>query len=152
MAKLMWACPQCGSDGKPKESEGTCGPCLIPLQPLPEQTTPVCRLALDTPWQRIDLPDGVDVVVGRHTMARPDAARFDHVGRRHLLITAAPATDTATIVDLQSTNGSFVDDVALEPLREHPLRVGGTVRLGRDEGADRAALCTLVRLTDGADA
>lgn len=146
MAELTWACPECAGADEPKAREGTCPRHLIPLElGVPE---PGCRLAMDTPWRRIELPDGVDVIVGRHTMTGPAAARFDHVGRRHLLVTATPTADLATIVDLQSTNGSYVDGTALAALREHPLRVGETVRLGKDEGPERTALCVLVRICD----
>lgn len=84
------------------------------------------RYALKIPASALGVSEGV--VIGRN----PEHAEVvvDHKGisRQHAKLSVID--DTLHIEDLNSTNGSFVNDVRLVPTQRLPLREGFTVRLG----------------------
>ena len=68
------------------------------------------------------------VVIGRN----PEHATMvvDHKGMSRQHAKLSMIDDALHIEDLNSTNGSFVNDVRLVPTQKLPLRDGCTVRLG----------------------
>lgn len=160
MAGLTWECPSCPYGSV---NEGVCPTCFVMLvqpscDPPAGPTHPDRRaapvtpeypshwLALDTPWGLVDLmsPDPVEIGRGTEAMLPPAAKKFDQVSRRHLRITPDLASLSATVVDLGSTNKTYIGGVELTPGEATTLRVGQRVRLGQDEEAGCTAECTLV--------
>jgi len=97
---------------------------------------------------RLVLPDGHSVVVGieplklgrdeEFSSVAPHLMPFGNVSRHHALI--ARDRDTVVVTDLESTNGTFLNDVRLDPGRSTPAAIGDRIRL--------AAHCVL-QLTSG---
>lgn len=68
--------------------------------------------------------DGEELIIGRSSDADIQVDR-DSVSRRHARISRA--ADGWVVCDLQSTNGSYVNDM---PIREHKLASGDRVKIG----------------------
>lgn len=124
------ACPRCGND-LPGADVPVCPTCLTPV---------VGALMLEfdgtTPhggrWRRVLLP-GAELVLGRdprHSPAAPILDRYDTVSRRHARV-AVDRDRNATVTDLGSLNGTFVDDTLVRPGTVVDLRPGSRLRLGR---------------------
>lgn len=81
--------------------------------------------AIDSPevGRRFDLVSD-EIIIGRSSDADIQVDR-DSVSRRHARLSRQDGT--WTLSDLQSTNGSYVNDV---PVREHRLRDGDQVKIG----------------------
>jgi len=97
--------------------------------PTPSPATAVDRAAavLFFPWGTVELAAGRTLAVGRESS--PFAAEltsYDNVSRRHAEISA---TGTGlTVTDLQSVNGTFVNDQRITPGEPVPVRPGDRVR------------------------
>ncbi|NCD18390.1 MAG: FHA domain-containing protein [Actinobacteria bacterium] len=131
-----------------------CDGCHRPVPPAtpqpgpgPSVPAPTGRPALATATYALVLPGAVRLVLragetlelGREAgpaVVRATLAPLDTVSRRHASVTAAP--DGAVVRDLNSANGTFVDDVAVSAaITVRPpvvLRLGQTVRIGLVEG------------------
>jgi RNA polymerase subunit RPABC4/transcription elongation factor Spt4 len=118
------ACPNCGH-ALPDDTGPVCPGCLTPL-------TGALVVRLVNPagsWQHRILP-GAALVLGRDPDSSPAAgalAASDAVSRRHAEIKVGPGAE-ATITDLDSTNGTFVDEVRVCGSAE--IRAGTRIRLG----------------------
>ncbi|MCW3814442.1 FHA domain-containing protein [Micromonospora sp. DR5-3] len=122
-------CPSC--DGVlPAADPPVCPACLTPLA-----GALVLELDAATPhgrWRRVVLP-GTELVLGRDPRHSPAAAvlgRYDTVSRRHARV-AVDQDRRARVTDLDSLNGTFVDDVPVPPGTTVDLRPGSLLRLGR---------------------
>ena len=95
-------------------------------------------LYLDAARTPLLLPLRTTVIIGRGK-ATDDQMQLDFtpygateagVSRRHLIFKRiAPAS--ITVADMGSSNGTWLDDVALQPYYPVPLTSGSTLRLGR---------------------
>jgi hypothetical protein len=86
---------------------------------------PVAYLAF--PWGEVEVTAGLPLVVGREgsTLARR-LADYPNVSRRHAEI--ALADGRLTVEDLNSVNGTFVNDERVPALRPRPLVDGDELR------------------------
>ncbi|WBB80614.1 FHA domain-containing protein [Micromonospora sp. WMMD882] len=121
-------CPRCDAD-LPTADIPVCPACLSPLA-----GGLVLRLdgGVDVRWRQVVLP-GTELVLGRDPRESPAAqvlARYDTVSRRHARVTVDRRRH-ATVTDLGSTNGTFVDDTAVPPGTTVDLPAGARLRLGR---------------------
>lgn len=71
-------------------------------------------------------------LIGRVGAGADADIEFPHatVSSRHAIIVAAALPGRMLLTDQGSTNGTFVDDVALQPDQHWPLKDGDTVRFG----------------------
>jgi hypothetical protein len=152
-------CANCGHENLPGALE--CAECHAPLPAietvqvpdeillLPSATTKVevelppflkghtLALYIAGEAQPIIIKDKEEIVLGRsipdETGPTVDLTRFNAhvmgVSRRH----AAIRTDheTRTIIDLESSNGTWVNENRLTPSQPHPLKNGDQIRLGQ---------------------
>lgn len=78
-----------------------------------------------------------DLILGRGSSAQGqlDLTEYDAlskgVSRQHAVLRPDPAEGEIRLVDLDSTNGTFVNEEQLSPHLPHTLHDGDTVRLGR---------------------
>lgn len=120
-------CPHCGHE-LPDGEEHLCPACL---QPLGRALVVQLETSSGGRWRHVVLPGG-SLLLGRDPRQSPAAAvlaTFDVVSRRHAQV-CMDSGGQATVADLGSTNGTFVDD---EPVRDGvaaPLRPGSRLRLG----------------------
>ncbi len=151
----MTECPECGHHNRPGEL--LCEACGIDLIALSMERTPTSKLQTDRlrrsksqyyapvifevrgQSEAIVLERLGNVVLGRYDASQPDVvpdydltpfgADDAGVSRRHALI----ATDRQppVIVDLGSSNGTFINGQRLVPDQPHILHDGDEVRLGR---------------------
>ncbi|MCX5064296.1 FHA domain-containing protein [Micromonospora lupini] len=114
-------CPSCGTACPP--GSRMCPHCLSVLE------TVLTIALLDPPWQTV-LEAGGTLILGRDPGSPAAAALSGHdaVSRRHAAVTTAP-DGAATVTDLYSTNGTWLDQRRLEPGVRHPLRSGAALRL-----------------------
>lgn len=124
------ACPSCGNP-LPTADLPVCPACLTPLAGALmlefDAATPHGRR-----WRQVILP-GAEFVLGRdprHSPAAPILEPYDTVSRRHARVTVDRGGN-ATITDLGSLNGTFVDDTLVRPNTAVDLRPGSRLRLGR---------------------
>ncbi|MCE0537671.1 FHA domain-containing protein [Kineosporia rhizophila] len=108
------------------------------VRPSPE------RLALRTPWRRVvSLPDEGDLLMGRsHPPLKeiPEALASHQISRRHLRL-FRDRSGVLMVEDFKSTNGTFVDGVAVRE-QPVPLRAGQILRFGLD------VECPVVRINE----
>lgn len=91
-------------------------------------------LSLRMSWgEEMALYQGDSVVIGRDSAVFDGAAKLpDNVSRRHLRIVFEP---TGPVVeDLRSTNGTFLNDVLIQPGVPTPIGPGDTLRMGSESG------------------
>lgn len=125
-------CPSCGDTGPAGSECRQCG------EPLPSAPTASGQPFLEMPsGQRITIPSGEDVVIGRESNV-PELsaalAAFDQVSRRHCLVTVDAQFRTVSLRDLGSTNRTWADG-ASKPLSErdpHQASLPVRIRLGRE--------------------
>lgn len=138
-------CPVCFSIPVPKTAEPTVpvvkasggGPCADPDCATggtpPAAGCRACGLkgagatGLRFPWGPVPVRAGVPLVIGRE--GSPIADRLDgysNVSRQHAKVSSDGTT--LTVVDLASTNGTYVNDEKIPPHAERPLRPGDRVR------------------------
>ncbi len=123
-------CPSCGAQNRP--AARYCRACGAPLGAAPS-----AHLALIEPaLAPLDVPLGEGVLLlGRRGGARPvhlDLSPYDpqgYVSRNHAAV--ASRRGTHHLIDLGSTNGSFVNDQRLAPHIPRRLQDGDRIRLGR---------------------
>ena len=84
------------------------------------------RYTLKIPASALGASDGV--VLGRNPEHAGVVVDHKGISRQHAKLSVID--DVLHIEDLNSTNGSFVNDVRLSPTQRLPLRDGFTVRLG----------------------
>src|SRR5579859_6059419 len=96
------------------------------------------RLVIEN--KTVTLPQGEDVIVGRFSAtasAQPDVdlgpfdAEEKGVSRRHIRISYKTAR--ISVIDLSSTNGTWLNDQRLKPTAEYTLHDGDRLRLGKLE-------------------
>lgn len=73
---------------------------------------------------------GRDPTKSQMALAESDPQR-DHTSRRHAKFAFAAETGKATVADLESTNGTFVNGNPMQG--EHPLRNGDVVAIGQPQ-------------------
>ena len=154
-------CPTCGQSDSPGEIFcNNCGVQLppvsvgapappVPVSPAPTPPKPfqaplpasvvTGRLVVLTTNSHIPIPAGKqEVLVGRFDPANPPEPEIDlvphggeqaGVSRRHCQL-VADAGGTF-VIDLNSTNSTFLNRTRLEPGRRYPLRDGDELRLGK---------------------
>jgi pSer/pThr/pTyr-binding forkhead associated (FHA) protein len=66
-------------------------------------------------WPQLDLSDDGGIEKG--------------VSRRHALV--QPTTMDPVLVDQESVNGTWIDDIRLKPGQAYPLPVSGRIRFGK---------------------
>jgi hypothetical protein len=122
------SCPYCDAE-LPTANEPICPMCMRPLG-----GGVVLRLEPGHgggSWQHLIVP-GASLVLGRDPRQSPAAAvlgPYDTVSRRHARVSIDVAR-RATVADLGSTNGTFVDDVQVPAGTDADLRPGCRLRLG----------------------
>ncbi|WP_026369278.1 FHA domain-containing protein [Kallotenue papyrolyticum] len=142
-------CEQCGESLLPHERRRDtthvlgARPAPPPAQRSRKQTAPLTngqrrlRATILNNGRRIDLPLETPILVGRQDSARgffPDLdlthdGGYDcGVSRRHARITLQD--DVAYVEDLESANGSFLNNQRLPPRAPQPLKAGDELRLG----------------------
>jgi hypothetical protein len=135
------ACPKCGAQ---LESGGNfCDMCGAPVgtaaTAVPSSPPPVSgRLIVQSSHVSLPLPSGLtEVVIGRkdpHSGFAPEVDLTDHggteggVSREHARLFVRGGQ--LFIEDLESTNGTFVNQQKLSPGRPRPVRDGDEIRLG----------------------
>jgi hypothetical protein len=108
--------------------------------PAPQRTraigsAAVRRLRLSAPELIIDVLPGEGVVLGRDAPSpiRDHPAVSKYVSARHARVHVDAADPSIVYVsDLNSTNGTWLDDMRLQALVANVLRVGDVIRLTRD--------------------
>jgi hypothetical protein len=118
------ACPHCGA-GLSRADTVVCEVCLTSLG-----GALVLRLGGDSGWRHEVLPGG-SLLLGRDPTSPAAAvlARHDTVSRRHARV-SVDHSHRASVTDLDSTNGTFVDDVPVRLGTPVELRPGARLRLG----------------------
>jgi hypothetical protein len=121
------SCPYCDAE-LPTTNEPICPACLRSLG-----GGLVLRLEADGggSWQHVIAP-GASLVLGRDPRQSPAAVvlgPYETVSRRHARVSIDAAL-RATVADLGSTNGTFVDDVQVPAGTDADLRPGSRLRLG----------------------
>jgi pSer/pThr/pTyr-binding forkhead associated (FHA) protein len=83
------------------------------------------------PWGVEALPAGRVLAVGREDspLARK-LAEYPNVSRRHAEISVSGAS--VTVTDLESANGTFVNDRRIDPGSPAPAQAGDRLRLASD--------------------
>jgi FHA domain len=96
-------------------------------RPGPRVDTATESARLEFPWGEEEVSTGSPLVVGREgsTLAQR-LADYPNVSRRHAEI--ALADGRLTVEDLNSVNGTFVNDERVPALRPHPLADGDELR------------------------
>lgn len=97
--------------GPPRRGDGRLD-CLVLIHPPGPNLGR--RYLLDRPFVSIGRDQENDIVLDR-----------DSVSRRHAKVATAAAQ--RVVVDLGSTNGTYVND---QPVQEHPLRAGDQIKIG----------------------
>jgi hypothetical protein len=113
--------PDCPHDGLLTTGCFACG--TAPRKAAAASSAPRLRF----PWGDEEVPAGGPLPIGRENS--PVAQRlsaYTNVGRRHAEVTVAAGQ--LAVMDLNSVNGTFVNDERLEPLKPRPLRVGDELR------------------------
>ncbi len=104
--------------------------------PLPSSERRFCATVLNSS-RRLDLPLSTPLLIGRQDAARGHYPEIDlnhdggfdsGVSRRHARISLAEGA--TYIEDLDSANGSFINDQRLEPRTSYRLQPGDELRLG----------------------
>lgn len=122
------ACPACGALGRPGARYcAHCGACLGES----------ARLALVEPSERLEcvLASEGAMLIGRYDGTRPvhlDLSKYDpqgYISRVHAAV--ASRQGAYHIIDLGSTNGTFVNGQRLVPHNPRQLRHGDRIRLGQ---------------------
>src|SRR5262249_17214363 len=98
-----------------------------------------CRITLQIDDEPMELPNNETVVLGRETMMndtlQPDVDLSPYNahenGVSHLHLKLIRKRDMVYVVDLGSTNGSYLNGVKLMPKQERVLRSGDELMLGR---------------------
>jgi hypothetical protein len=107
-----------------------CGAVAAPGAPAPRGALATLAPApprLRFPWGDEEVPADRPLPIGRESSPlAPRLAPYTNVGRRHAQVTLAGGL--LTITDLNSVNGTFVNEERLEPLTPRPLRAGDEVR------------------------
>ncbi|GIF73917.1 FHA domain-containing protein [Asanoa siamensis] len=122
----------------PAEPGLTCANCAAELLPSDSSVCPGCLTPIVGAvvlkvggWQHVLAP-GASLVLGRDPQRSPAAPAledFDTVSRVHAQVSVDRGR-RATVVDLDSTNGTFVDDVRVGVGVVVPLQPGARLRLG----------------------
>lgn len=77
----------------------------------------------------IEISAGERVTLGRAGLYADQFASRDNVSGTHLLISVTESGETATILDLQSTNGTYVNGDPIEPGRDVEVHEPVSLRL-----------------------
>lgn len=101
---------------------------LGPEVPLPNGSGESCLVVIYGPnlGRRIPLQEAV-VHVGRDP-SNHVVLELDNVSRRHCVLKAGE--NGVSIADLQSTNGTYLNDQEVRPSQDHPLRSGDLIKVG----------------------
>ena len=95
-------------------------------------------LLVESGLRKIELQNDVAYLLGRFSKSKPGSNHIDldpfgardrGVSRIHAQLHMAD--NMLYITDLESTNGTFVDGIQIEPNQQHKLRQGSNVILGR---------------------
>jgi pSer/pThr/pTyr-binding forkhead associated (FHA) protein len=120
-------CPVCETANLPKRLN--CTVCFVRL-PQTQRDLLLLLTFREPPGQRRLRPDG-RLTLGRDPEFSEVAALLPHpnVSRRHAVIDLGRSGD-ARVTDLDSTNGTFVNDSRVASSRPHCLSGGDIIRLG----------------------
>lgn len=125
-------CPQDGSDlvaaGATHRSPGG----LPSETPAATLLQPTSTLTIRLGSHSEDLLVGAGILLGRalESSFAGVLTPFGNVSRDHCHLKLSH--DVVLVTDLSSSNGTFIDDVRLEPNTPTPLRPGSRLRLARD--------------------
>lgn len=141
-------CPYCGNTfsvdpaaSEPERDNAT--PDLLPsskTQPLQPEAACFLELTVTQTGRRICLPPASSVYLGRRDERHSiypdvdlthDGGAAHGVSRQHACI--HQRDDGIYVEDINSTNGTFINNQRLRPLQVYPLDYGDTLRLGRLE-------------------
>ena len=95
-------------------------------------------LLVDSGIRRIEIRNDVSYLLGRFTKSKPRGNHIDlapfaaqdrGVSRIHAQIHME--NDYLYVTDMDSTNGTYVDGIKLQPHEPHQLRQGSNITLGR---------------------
>jgi hypothetical protein len=125
-------CPTCGAEVADPTNQD-CAECLEPLTPTTHGmlSTP---LRLHFPDQIIGVPATEIVLLGRDVASSPFSVLFadrDNISRRHASV-GVHADGAAWVRDGRSMNGTYVNNMPIEPGATAPLADGDILRLASD--------------------
>jgi FHA domain/Double zinc ribbon len=122
-------CPDCGAEID--SSSGRCVYCDCAL-PIRGETLNPCAIKLVWPWGSEMLTQplriGRDPPAPEALIAIINAHGYDNISRSHAELNPGTAECGATVVDLGSTNGTFVDGVRILANKATILKNGAVVR------------------------
>ncbi len=122
-------CPDCKAENE--EGADRCVYCDYPLTST-EGGTELCHVELSWPWGKELLTKPMRI--GREPPAREslikaiNAHGYDNISRSHAELQLDLTSGAVTVVDLSSTNGTFVDGVRIPPNMPTVLQNGAVVR------------------------
>ena len=125
-------CPTCGQQLSPDDS--SCPVCSSPVSAAATQTAEIVAVQVVLPGGLVvTVRDGENVEFGR-AVDRADVsvslAPYDGVSRVHATIGLRQGRQLE-VSDLQSTNGTFVDDIQVQGVIRVPANRSMSIRLGR---------------------
>jgi hypothetical protein len=130
-------CPNCGSPVS-DAADVVCPTCGNALPTGRRRRISPVVMRITFPTGNVDIPAGTSVLLGRDPAESLVAAafdRFDNVSRRHATI-RVDDFGHASIMDENSTNGTYVNDDRVLPGTEVRLVDGDRVRLAADVTGD----------------
>lgn len=123
------ACPECGAEID--RSSDRCVYCDCPL-PIRGDASSSCAIELVWPWGRELLTQplriGRDPPAPEALIAAINAHGYDNISRSHADLNPGTHESGATVVDLGSTNGTYVDGVRILANKATSLKNGAVVR------------------------
>jgi DNA-directed RNA polymerase subunit RPC12/RpoP len=134
---LMAVCPRCGTPVR-DAADVVCHNCGEPLPTGRRRRISPVVMRITFPTGNVDIPAGTSVLLGRdpaESLVAAAFAQFDNVSRRHATV-QVDDYGHATIMDENSTNGTFVNDDRVLPGVEVRLVDGDRVRLAADVTGD----------------
>jgi RNA polymerase subunit RPABC4/transcription elongation factor Spt4 len=132
-AEPMAYCPNCGNVVT-DAADVICPVCGEPLPTGQRRRISPVVMRITFPTGNVDIPAGTSVLLGRdpaESLVAAAFARFDNVSRRHATV-RVDDSGHASIMDENSTNGTYVNDDRVLPGSEVRLVDGDRVRLAAD--------------------
>lgn len=123
------ACPDCGAEIDASSERCVYCDCALPIR---GDASSACAIELVWPWGRELLTQplriGRDPPAPEALIAAINAYGYDNISRSHADLNPGDTESGATVVDLGSTNGTFVDGVRILANKATILKNGAVVR------------------------